>query len=218
MVFQNVARVLALIGGGLSAIFVVWSGIQWMMAVGDPQRMAQARNSLIGTAVGIVIIGAGFILPGVIADLIISPSGGLDIGQDDQGVDCDGIFRSRLIVNRSVSTGSRMNELIGHIQGLHDACREEIWNPDVRLDVDDTFVGSTACFDNISFNTIARVPVPQSLRHGVGGLGLFRSGRDAQNNIIIYFHLLTASGSGIPHNGAYCWMYISYYDSWAYGY
>ena len=58
-------RAIALVGGALSAIFVIWAGFQWMTASGDPQKMAQARMSLIGTIVGICIMGVGFIIPSV---------------------------------------------------------------------------------------------------------------------------------------------------------
>ena len=63
-VITSGARLLALVGGTLSAVFIIWAGILWITASGDPQKMAQARMSLIGTVVGLVIIGIGFLVPG----------------------------------------------------------------------------------------------------------------------------------------------------------
>ena len=208
VVFQNVVRVLALVGGGLSAIFVVWSGIQWMMAAGDPQRMSMARNSLLGVVAGLVIVGGGFILPGIINDLVIKPSGGISLDVE-QGVDCDGIFRNQLILNRSVSTADRMNYLINRIQGQHDDCGDGFWKPVVRIDTMQVFGGTSRCFDGSRTDRIAGVDVPVTLQ----SLGVWRSGRDSQNNIIVYF-----SADGFPNNQAGCWLYLSYYDNWAYGY
>ena len=218
VVFQNVVRVLALVGGGLSAIFVAWSGIQWMMAAGDPQRMSMARNSLLGVVAGLVIVGGGFILPGIINDLVIKPSGGISLDVEP-GVDCDSIFRDRLVLNRSASTASRMNVLIAQIQGQHEECGEGFWDPIVRSDTR-TGLGGSDCFDpglgRLDRNKVkvAGVKVPESLV----SQRVWRSGRDSQNNIIVYFWDLRAVGHGRPSNQARCWLYLSYYDNWAYGY
>ena len=214
VVFQNVVRVLALVGGGLSAIFVAWSGIQWMMAAGDPQRMSMARNSLLGVVAGLVIVGAGFILPGIINDLVIKPSGGISL-DIEQGVDCDGIFRERLIINRSVSTASRMNYLINQIQGQYDECGGGFWTPVVRDDVTNTGAITSSCYDGLSTISIGGAKVPESLRAS----NKFRSGRDSHNNIIVYFSTSPSPGvSGHPSNSAICWLYLSYFDLWANGY
>ena len=223
VVFQNVARLLALVGGGLAAIFVVWSGIQWIMAAGDPQRMAMARNSILGVVAGLVIVGAGFILPGVIGDLVIRPSGGVDIGTRQTGVDCDGILREQLVLNRSVSNAGRMNYLVQRIQAQYDDCGNGLWIPVVRTAGIDQYRSSLGpwCYssdrveDHRRVLRISGVEVPHSLIAG----RTYRSGRDSQNNILVYFYVLDASaGFGRPNNQAVCWLYLSYFDDWTSGY
>ena len=224
VVFQNVARVLALVGGGLSAIYVVWSGILWMTSAGDPQRMSLARNSLIGTVVGLVVVGCGFILPGIISDFVIEPSGGVAI-EGEAGVDCDAVLRKQLVINRSVSTPTRMNTLIRVVQGRFDSCGGGFWTPRVVTPSSDRYPDLTHhyCFDRSGFSdtrkTIGGVVLPKDLwrpedRVGATG-GTARSGRDSQNNIVVYF---SSGYVGYPSNGAICWLYLSAYDTWANGY
>ena len=62
-VMSNIARLLAIVGGGLSAIAVCYAGILWMTASGDPQKMGQARMALMGAVGGLVIVGVAFIVP-----------------------------------------------------------------------------------------------------------------------------------------------------------
>ena len=218
LVFQNVARVLALVGGGLSAVYVVWSGILWMTSAGDPQRMSLARNSLIGTVVGLVVVGCGFILPGIISDFVIEPSGGVAI-EGEEGVDCDAILRKQLVINRSVSTPTRMNTLIRVVQGRFDSCGSGFWTPRVVTPSSDRYPELTRhyCFDNSSLDTIGGVELPDSLRRptDVSTDGTARSGRDSQNNIVVHF---SSGYVGYPSNGAICWLYLSAYDTWANGY
>ena len=131
-IISGAARAIALVGGALSAIFVIWAGFQWMTASGDPQKMAQARMSLIGTIVGICIMGVGFIIPSVISEFVIEPAGGLKI-ESEIGINCDGILRSRLLVYRVASTPTGMNSLVRQVQGQVDECDSSVWDPLVRM-------------------------------------------------------------------------------------
>ena len=64
-IIDGVASFAALLGGALAAMFFCWSGFLWMTGMGDPQKMAQAWGSLIGAAVGWIIVGTAFIAPRV---------------------------------------------------------------------------------------------------------------------------------------------------------
>ena len=59
-IVNGIAWVMGTLGAALSVVYIVYSGYLFMSAQGDPQRVAQARTSLIGVAVGLVIIGGAF--------------------------------------------------------------------------------------------------------------------------------------------------------------
>ena len=59
-----------------------------MMAQGDPQAMGRAKGAFIGALVGSAIVGLAFIIPGIISQVIIEPSGGAAL-QVDTGDDCE---------------------------------------------------------------------------------------------------------------------------------
>ena len=56
-IVYGIAWILGAIGAALSVIYVVYSGYLFMSSQGDPQRMAQARTSIIGVAIGLVLFG-----------------------------------------------------------------------------------------------------------------------------------------------------------------
>ena len=72
-----VARVLVVIGGGLSTVMVGYAGIMWMTSAGDPQGMSKARMALLGALGGLVMVGVGFIVPRVVHEVVIGPLGGV---------------------------------------------------------------------------------------------------------------------------------------------
>ena len=89
-VVGGIARAVALFGGTLAAVFVAYAGILWMMAGGDPQKMAQARSALIGSVVGLVIVGISFLIPPTVSELVIESAGGVAIDSVNS-FDCDGV-------------------------------------------------------------------------------------------------------------------------------
>ena len=125
---ENVARLLAVVGGGISAIAFCYAGILWMTASGDPQKMGQARTAIFGAIGGLVIVGVAFMAPRIISEFVIEPAGGQVLGGDG-GVSCDGILRSQLLVQRGASTATRMNQVISQIQAQRDECPEDVWDP-----------------------------------------------------------------------------------------
>ncbi len=59
--FLAVVNGMALLLGGLGiAVTVSYVAYSGFPTQGEPQRLAQARNSLIGVAVGVVLIGGSF--------------------------------------------------------------------------------------------------------------------------------------------------------------
>ena len=109
LLIENFARFAAVVGLILAAPLFVWGGLfvddgygRPQPVRGRPQRRHQRghrhdRHWLLA-----------FILPRVVGpSSSSSPSGGL-VFEREPGVNCDGMFRQQLIINRTASTPSRM--------------------------------------------------------------------------------------------------------------
>lgn len=210
----GVARFVAILGGALSAVFIGWAGIQWMSASGDPQRMAQARMGIIGTVVGLVIVGVAFMLPGIVSEIVIEPAGGLAI-EGKSGVDCDGVLRQQLVINRTAHRADRMQFVIMQVQSQRKECASDKWNPvvgDFDSGVhDDALVGTG---EGIK---VGGMRVPSGLRDGglPGGAVRPKSGRDSSNNIVVYW---VEDAEQRPSDGSLVWLYVSSFNTWREGY
>ena len=225
-IMGNITVLLALVGGGLAAVAIAYAGIQWMTASGDPQKMAQVRMAVIGVVGGLVLVGLAFIIPRVVSQLVVEPAGGVAFDWD-VGFNCDQVLRDQLVVQRSVSTTARMNALIGQIQSQRDECSSEIWNPEAK-DVDH---GRRSCFGIIlpaGLTVVSRLKVgssvvPRTFRFESVGAHTYsireESGRDAHNNIIVYWHPGgTTTVETFPSDRSKCWLYVSRTGVWSENY
>ena len=204
ILIDNFSRFAIFVGLAISVPLFAWAGYLYMSSMGDPNRSAQARSAVISVSIGVIIVGCSFILPVVISQFVVGPSGGIHL-DDDPGLNCDGILREQLVVQREASNAVRMTYLISQIQSRHDDCNEVFWSPVIRMsggfpsDCDGTVIGG--------------VEVPKGLLRG-GDIS-YRSSRDARNNIMVVWTTSPAVGhTGLPSDGALCWMYVSYLDSW----
>ena len=126
LLVENFARFAAAVGLLVAAPLFVWGGYLWMTSMGDPNRSAAARNAVVSVGIGIIIIGSSFILPRVIGEFVVAPSGGI-VFERQPGVNCDGMLREQLMINRTASTPSRMNFLIQRIQSRFEDCNAALW-------------------------------------------------------------------------------------------
>src|SRR3989344_4067927 len=69
---QVVLTIIFSIAGILAVIMIMYSGIQWIMSGGDPKSIEGARNRLVYSIVGLVVIIGSF----AIVSLVISMLGG----------------------------------------------------------------------------------------------------------------------------------------------
>ena len=232
-IMGNITLLIAIFGGGLAAVAVGYAGIQWMTAQGDPQKIAQVRMGVIGALGGLVLVGVAFIIPRVVSQLVVEPSGGITFDWD-VGFNCDQVLRDQLVVRRPASDAARMNSLINAIQSQQDSCDSEIWNPFVKDLVAHTgttcFGAQTTVFPGAT-SAIARLKVgssfvPRGLRYETSATMStiqVTSGRDAHNNIIVYWHsthtdpALNPPGT-YPADGSKCWMYVSHLNVWSENY
>ena len=202
--FGGAATLIAVLGGAMATIFFAWAGIQWMMASGDPQKIGQARMALIGAAIGLVIVGAAFIVPEVISERIIEPAGGTAI-ENAAGLSCDRVLKNQFVFQRAASTHERMNAVIKQIQAQRSECAADIWDPEVLDAVGGSILGG--CEGAVA---VGDTDVPRGLHHNAS-VDYIResSGRDAENNIIV--HWVAANR---PTDSAVCWMYSSRLRTW----
>ena len=208
-VMGNITRMLAIFGGGVAAITVCFAGIQFMTGSGDPQKMAQARMSLIGTLGGLILVGIAFIIPRIVSETVTEPVGGVPVVVTT-GNNCDSIFRTQLVFQNSLSTHEEMNKLVTEVQSQRSECPIDLWNPTVT-----TGAGSrTACFGTFdkARATVGDQLVPVGLHDGGEIVFQVRGapGRDARNNILVYFE---TDGSR-PNDGSVCWLYRADLGVW----
>ena len=239
-IFSSIARLLAIIGGGLSAICVCYAGILWMTASGDPQKMGQARTALMGAVGGLVVVGIAFIVPRIISQAIIEPVGGVSL-QSDTGFDCDQNLRQQLVFQRGASTAVNINEVIAQIQATRTECPTDVWNPlsadgvgelvpapaqaaAYAVQTTATADGIHRCFGlaaiaagDLGDMAVGSQKVPRGLRNqnSDDGVVRFATGRNSDNDIVVYW---AATADRRPSDGAACWLYVSRLRSWSENY
>ena len=222
-IFNNVARLVAIVGGGISTVALCYAGIMWMTASGDPQKMGQARMALMGAIGGLVIVGIAFIVPRIVSQAVIEPVGGVALG-GEAGADCDQVLKNQLVFQRGASTAANMNVVIAQLQAQRDECTSETWNPVVD---DKGYIPQTGtaalsgCFATADASKevppaiveIGDTRVPRSL-HDENDLEKTvrkTSGRDSNNNIIVYWGKSVAER---PTDAAACWLYVARIRIW----
>ena len=218
-IFGNVGILVAALAGGISLVMFGFAGIQYMTAQGDPQGMSRAKMSVIGAVVGLAIAGLAFVMPGIISRLIIEPAGGERIVADAT-TDCDQLLKNQLVFQRGASTAGRMNEVIRQIQAQRDDCVSELWNPEA-VDAphwDDGCFTNDPIYQSPLAVKIGDLTVPRTLYTGFtpsSDTVRTTSGRDSDNNIIVYWHNGDTTRTGVsPADNSNCWLYVSRLNNW----
>ena len=221
-----IATVVAVLVGVVVTIVVAYAGFMYATAAGDPQKTGIAKNAFVGAFIGLIIASVAFIGPRIITDMVIKPVGGVAI-ESEIGLNCDGILRNQLVFQRGASTEDRMNVVIAQIQSQNEDCASDVWGPIViDIGVGDTDDEQGHCYAGVPGDVQAAIDMatdanpkvgtqelPDGLMVGAAGAAKARdkSGRDSENNIIVYFHLGAAER---PSDGASCWMYYSRLKAW----
>ena len=246
-IVSRIAMLAVYIFGAMSVLAICYAGFMYMTAAGDPQKSGQARNALFGAIGGMIIVGVAFMVPRLISETVIEPSGGASIGGSTT-VSCDEVFRNQLVRQQAAGTAQRMNQVKVQVQQRQaDECSAEVWDPIAIPDPDTAYsvatggwtgtpptnhgllataIGAAPAANTASTYAFCAqagghptIPNPQRT---IGGLsvptGLFsmtsvdpRSGRDGENNIILYF---TSDPDHRPQDGAACWMYVERLGNW----
>ena len=216
-VLSNVTRVLAILGGGLAAVTVCFAGFQFMTGAGDPNKMSQARMSLLGTVGGLILVGIAFIIPKFVAETVTDPVGGVPVVQVGSG-NCDEILRSQLVFQTAVSRNVEFQAVVDGIQSSRPECRETLWAPVISDPSESDLKKCVGVVGDWSAARIGGQYVPASLRDGgeSGAKPRGSAGRDADNNILVHFRvgLDPNQYEHLPSDGSICWMYLSRLGTW----
>ena len=202
--FGGIANMVAVAGGAVAAIFIGWAGIQWMMASGDPQKMSHARSSVIGVLVGLVLLGASFLIPDAINQRLIRPATGVSL-ESVVGLDCDRMLKNQLVRQRTASDWQKMGVVVRRVQASREECNAAVWAPVI------TRIRSGG-WSRCNGVEIGQTDVPRGLQEpGASTVVKNTTSRDAKNNIIVYFG---ANPNERPSDGAWCWLYSSRLKIW----
>ena len=236
-VINNFARLILYAGGGVFTIAVCVAGFFYMTAFGDPQKQNIARGALVGSFVGVCIMGVAFLAPKIISQFVLEPAGLEGVDQSAGNTSCDRTLRAAMIVRRGVGNAKSANAIVRAIQSQRAAdCSREIWSPEINP------AGFASCATAGTAGTPGSPAVP-----GVGGapgtpavpavpgtaggitvgnniapttltgVATSRIGstvyggfaRDAAGNLLIEF-----STANRPTDGSQCWLFLYASNYW----
>ena len=139
----------------------------------------------------------------------------------DHALMCDQLLMRELILQRDAVEAEAVNSLAAGIQKDRAECAPEVWDPRAEPRVNHSNPGG--CFRDAwdargRYASVGERKVPPGLREEGDPLGRVQNttGRDAVNNIIVYW------GEKTPGDGADCWLYVESLDrsvipAWASG-
>ena len=87
-----------------------------------------ARSALFGAIGGMIIVGVAFMVPRLISETVIEPSGGASLGGSSV-TSCDQVFKNQLVRNQAAGSGARMNQIKVQVQQRQEECASEVWDP-----------------------------------------------------------------------------------------
>lgn len=230
---QNIAYLLLTLIGGAGVVSLLLAAWTAMMAHGDPQQMAKARNALFGGIGGLILGGFAYAIPTVLSETVLQPSGGQGFGVQEAG-SCDDVFRRELRLQPNVNITSRMVQLVRVIQQQEEDCLSDTWNPVPTAGADPATATTWAansvqsiCFggtapaateDAAGPFEVDGIRVPSTLIRGEPSAASSNplawgptqeSRRDVNDNILVYF-----TAAGTPTDLSRCWMYLSRDQLW----
>ena len=134
---------------------------------------------------------------------------------------CDGILRNQFVFQRNASTAAGFNDVVDTIHQQREACSSVFWSPVVTSPT--AFGAGPHCWPFDSFrnrwvpasgysvgSVLHSAAVPADLLDPATGAPRLDSGRDSDNDLIVYF----SDPSSVPDDGASCWLYVAYQSQW----
>lgn len=72
----TIVNILGGLAGGIAAVFLVISGIQYMLSSGNPERLDKAKHTMLYTGVGLVVCFGAVVIVNIISDAAKKSFGG----------------------------------------------------------------------------------------------------------------------------------------------
>lgn len=211
-----IGTVIAVVVGLVAGVVVAYAGFLYATAMGDAQKTSTAKNAFAGAFIGMLIASMSFAGPRILTNYVIKPAGGIAV-ETEVGLNCDGILRNQLVFQRGASTADRMNVVISQIQSQHSDCASDVWQPEV-IDMVTTGTAAGKCFSATAGtqgdadSKVGDSEIPPGLMTGGATPKVrARSGRDSENNILVYF---SDAESRRPSDGASCWLFFARLKGW----
>ena len=234
-VINNFARLILYAGGGVFTIAVCVAGFFYMTAFGDPQKQNIARGALVGSFVGVCIMGVAFLAPKIMSQFVLEPAGLEGVDQSAGNTSCDRTLRSALIVRRGVGNAKQVNQIVKSIQAQRAAdCNAEVWNPAAQIKAyvppggtaiaasgftsdcatEGSGSGTPKAWEGTEVPAdVGNTTMPTTLasiaasRYGSDTYGGFA--RDSGGSILVQFE-----SAARPTDGSKCWMYVAQSNYW----
>lgn len=238
-----VTNMVLIAASGVATIMMLIVGYLWMFSGGDPRKVAMAKSAGMMVFIGMLIAGCAYMIPRIVNEQIVLPSGGqlqgvFSLGSPDMSFykDCDEALRTRLERWQGPADYRQIQSLVDVIKAVVPGCEGDNW----QLEIADDAVGSgnagwsgvafSQCFEpfvNFQGYTFYRmkdiVPYvwvgPNMEESRVSSHPVRFSERGYWGRaMIIYFdgseHYGNGSGRGLPADRAVCWVYDSVFGGW----
>lgn len=62
IIFSNLIQLMLTLCGVLAVIFIIWSGIKYIISQGDPGKTREAKNGITYSIAGLVLAGSAFLI------------------------------------------------------------------------------------------------------------------------------------------------------------
>lgn len=75
-IIQVALTILFILADVAALAFVIYAGIQWAMSGGDKQKIQSARNRLVYSIIGLIVISISFFIVQVVIAILFNGAGG----------------------------------------------------------------------------------------------------------------------------------------------
>jgi hypothetical protein len=66
-IVSNIITILMILAVVIAVIYLIWGGVQWILSGGDKSKVESARNAIIGSIIGLVIVFLAYFIVSVVA-------------------------------------------------------------------------------------------------------------------------------------------------------
>ena len=241
-----VTNVVLIVASGVATIMMLVVGYLWMFSGGDPRKVAMAKSAGMMVFIGMVIAGCAYMIPRIVNEQIVLPSGGRLQGvyslvspQSRYYEHCDEALRTRLERWEGPANHRQIHSLVEVMKTTVNGCEPERWQVEVSgsavISGAHGWKGASynACFYSTTtvgspkINYYVRDAasqddgrVSEDMKYSITSNPRW-SQKTAGGDVLVlfygFYHFNNGSGQGLPDNNASCWFFSSEEDRWYLG-